>query len=68
MTKRQRVIAEEEAPISDSGPYYLKRVDEMGNKILVDRPILWEGKESEDIERAKTRIKELQRWIQERRK
>lgn len=43
MTKRQRVIAEEEAPVST--------------------PI-----ESEEITRARERIKELERWIQEREK
>ena len=49
-------------------PFYLERVDEMGNKILVDLPILWEGKESEQIERAKQRIKELQLLIKHWRK
>ena len=67
MTKRQRVIREEESPISTE-PFYLERVDGMGNKILVDRPILWEGKESEQIERAKERIKELQLLIKHWRK
>jgi hypothetical protein len=43
MTKRQRVIAEEEAPIS--------------------API-----ESEEVKRARERIKELERWIEARRK
>ena len=43
MTKRQRVIAEEEAPIST--------------------PI-----ESEEVKRARERIKELERWIEERKK
>mgnify|MGYP003144135583 FL=1 len=43
MTKRQRVIAEEEAPIS--------------------API-----ESEEVKRARERIKELERWIEERKK
>ena len=43
MTKRQRVIAQEEAPIS--------------------APV-----ESEEITRARERIKELELWIRERKK
>ena len=43
MTKRQRVIAQEEAPIS--------------------API-----ESEEVKKARERIKELERWIEERKR
>ncbi len=69
MTKRQRVISEEEAPISTPGTYFGGRRS-VRESISLRFPTEEEKKtqDTEEITRARERIKELERWIEARRK